>query len=299
MKKGLLITNGFVGEQSFIRLWDSLLTAAKKRSMSLEAVSHDKLLFDSASGAPLWDADDVDFAILWDKDVRLGYQLEKLGIRVFNPPASIEICDDKSLTHIALGGKLPMPPTVTVPITYKYVGYGDMEFLRRAADHLGLPLVIKECRGSFGKQVYLANTVKEAAEIIAAHEATPMLLQKAITESFGRDIRLYVAGEKVIAGMMRSNARDFRANIANGGQSEAYTPSADEAELAVSAVKLLGLDFAGVDILQSSGGPLICEVNSNAHFHGMESCTGVDVAGAIMDCIMNKVENQPWTKPLK
>ena len=290
MKKGLLITNGFVGEQSFIRLWDSLLSAAKKRGMSLTPMPHDRLLFDAASGMPLWDADGVDFAILWDKDVRLGYQLIKLGIRVFNPPSAIEICDDKSLTHIALAGKVPMPPTVIIPTTYKCVGYGDMEFLRNAAHYLGMPMVIKECRGSFGKQVYLANTIDEAAEIVAAHEAVPMLMQKAVKESFGRDIRLYVVGDKVIAGMQRSNAHDFRANIANGGQSEAYTPSPEEADLAVSAAKLLGLDFAGVDILQSDNGPLICEVNSNAHFHGMESCTGVDVAGAIMDHIMNRME---------
>lgn len=291
MKKGLLITNGFVGEDSFIRLWNSLLAAAEKLGMSLSPISHDKLLFDAASGAPLWDAHGVDFAILWDKDVRLGYQLERIGIRVFNPPCAIEICDDKSLTHIALAGKLPMPPTVIIPTTYKYVGYGDMDFLSKASEYLGLPMVIKECRGSFGKQVYLANTIKEAAEIIAAHEAVPMLLQKAVKESFGSDIRLYVVGDKVIAGMQRSNASDFRANIANGGQSQAYAPTIDEASLAVSAVKLLGLDFAGVDILQSSSGPLICEVNSNAHFHGMESCTGVNVAGAIMDYIMNKMEN--------
>ena len=291
MKKGLLITNGFVGEQSFIKLWDSLLCAAEKRGLSLMPMPHDKLLFDAASGMPLWDAAGVDFAILWDKDVRLGYQLEKLGIRVFNPPAAIEICDDKSLTHIALAGRLPMPPTVIVPITYKYVGYGDMDFLRRAAEHLGLPLIIKECRGSFGKQVYLANTIEEAREIITSHEAVPMLMQKAVKESFGNDIRLYVVGGRVIAGMHRSNASDFRANIAAGGRSIAYTPTQAEADLAVSAVKLIGLDFAGVDILQSSGGPLICEVNSNAHFHGMESCTGVDVAGAIMDYIMNKMEN--------
>ena len=290
MKKGLLITNGFVGEQSFIKLWNSLLAAARRRGMGLRAVSHDKLLFDAASGRPLFDPEDGDFAILWDKDVRLGYQLERLGLRVFNPPQAIEICDDKSLTHIALGGKLPMPPTVIVPITYKYVGYGDMEFLSRAADHLGLPMIIKECRGSFGKQVYLADSIEEAARIIAAREATPMLLQKAIKESFGRDIRLYVVGDRVIAGMMRSNAKDFRANIANGGRSQAYTPTPREAELAISAAKLLGLDFAGIDILQSENGPLICEVNSNAHFHGMESCTGVDVAGAIIDHIMSEVE---------
>lgn len=290
MKKGLLITNGFVGEDSFLRLWDSLLGAGRRRNMSLEPVSHDRLLFDASTGAPLWDNPGISFAILWDKDVRLGYQLEAMGLRVFNPPAAIERCDDKSLTHIALAGKLPMPPTIILPTTYKYVGYGDMAFLTHAAQYLGLPMIIKECRGSFGKQVYLANTLAEARDIIAAHEATPMLMQRAITESFGRDIRLYVVGGRVIAGMERTNPADFRANIANGGSSSPYSPTRQEARLAVDAAELLGLDFAGVDILQSKDGPLICEVNSNAHFHGIERCTGVDVAGAIMDHIMNIME---------
>lgn len=290
MKKGLLITNGFVEENSFKKLWSSLLDAAQKRSMALTCAPHDTLLFDAASGKPLWNAGDVDFAILWDKDVRLGYQLQRLGIRVFNPPEAIEICDDKSLTHMALTG-LPMPPTIIVPTTYKYVGYGDMSFVDKAVEYLGLPMIIKECRGSFGKQVYLVETTAQAKEMILAREATPMLMQRAMTESFGRDIRIYLVGGRVIAAMERRNDGDFRANIANGGSSAAYTPTTEESELAVSAVQRLGLDFAGVDILQSDGGPLICEVNSNAHFHGMEQCTGADVAGAIMEHIITETEN--------
>ena len=165
-----------------------------------------------------------------------------------------------------------------------------MAFLKRAAEYLGLPLIIKECRGSFGKQVYLADTEEQAAEIIRSHEATPMIMQQAVRESFGRDVRIYVVGGEVMGAMRRSNDRDFRANIANGGSAEAYVPSDEEKHLALEAVRLLGLDFGGVDILHSQEGPLLCEVNSNAHFAAMEKSTGADISGAVMRYIRSELE---------
>ena len=120
--------------------------------------------------------------------------------------------------------------------------------------------------------------------------ATPMIMQQAVRESFGRDVRIYVVGGEVMGAMRRSNDRDFRANIANGGSAEAYVPSDEEKHLALEAVRLLGLDFGGVDILHSQEGPLLCEVNSNAHFAGMEKSTGADISGAIMRYIRSELE---------
>ena len=205
MKKGMLITNGFVGEESFKSLFRALMEAAEKENIAIEQQSNDSLLFDIASGEPLFDIDRYSFGIFWDKDIMLGQMLEKCGLRLFNSARAVALCDDKALTHAALSGRLPMPKTVPVPQTYKYVGYGEMAFLKRAAEYLGLPLIIKECRGSFGKQVYLADTEEQAAEIIRSHEATPMIMQQAVRESFGRDVRIYVVGGEVMGAMRRSN----------------------------------------------------------------------------------------------
>ncbi len=289
MKKGLLITNGFVEEQSFRGLEASLLSAAEREGLPLERAGNDELPFDIATGRALFDLSRYSFCILWDKDLPLGRMLQKNGVRVFNRPEAVALCDDKGLTHEALCGRLPMPRTIQVPQTYRYVGYGEMRFVDAAVKYLGLPMIIKECRGSFGKQVYLAETAEQAREIIRAHEAVPMIMQQAISESFGRDIRLYVVGGRVSGAMRRSNGGDFRANIANGGTAEAYSPTAEESRLALSAASLLGLDFGGVDMLLSSAGPLICEVNSNAHFAGMEKCTGADIAGDIMRHIRARI----------
>lgn len=97
-------------------------------------------------------------------------------------------------------------------------------------------------------------------------------------------------GDKAVAAMYRfSENGDFRANITNGGSMRAYQPAPEECALAVRAVKALGLDFAGVDLLFGNGGQdcadIVCEVNSNAHFKNMYDCTGVNAAECIMGYI--------------
>lgn len=292
---GLLIVNGFVQEASFLALRDALCAAADAHGISLAVRANGALLFDAATGAPLFSAAGCDFAILWDKDKYLGMQLEALGLRVFNSVRSLALCDDKALTHIALARHgVPMPRTILVPRTYPFVGYGDMAFLDRAAAYLGLPLVLKECSGSFGKQVYLAATREEAAQLLHAHEGTPMLMQEFVHTSLGRDVRAYVVGKRVVAAMERRNDTDFRANVAHGGSCTPYALSLEEEALALRAASLLGLDYAGVDLLHGTDGPLVCEVNSNAHFHGLAACTGVDVAGAILAHIAEAVMNSSF-----
>ena len=133
--------------------------------------------------------------------------------------------------------------------------------------------------------MYLAKDEKEAAAILQKAAGVPLLFQQYIRECKGRDIRLYMVGGKCVAAMRRVNEGDFRANIQIGGHAEAYTPTQEEIALAQKACHALSLDFAGVDLLQSKEGPLLCEVNSNAHFTALSALTGEDVAGAIFDHI--------------
>ena len=110
-----------------------------------------------------------------------------------------------------------------------------------------------------------------------------MLFQRFLSESAGRDIRLQVVGDQVIASMYRySTDGDFRANITNGGSMKRYEPSPEEISLALRSTRALGLDFAGVDLLFGADGPVVCEVNSNAPFKNIYDCTGVNAADAII-----------------
>lgn len=283
VKKGFLITNGFIKSGKFEALYASLSAAAAKCSLSLEACTNIDLMSDAALNITLKNMELPPFSVFWDKDIRLMQLLEDRGMRLFNSADAVEKCDDKSLTHIALSGRLPMPRTVLIPLTFPRVGYTDTSFLETVADYLGFPFVIKECFGSFGAQVYLARDIGEAKALLQKTAGSAAIAQEFIREAAGRDMRLYVVGGRCAAAMERENtAGDFRANVALGGRTSAYRPTEDEKQLAERAAALLGLDFAGVDLLRAKDGPVLCEVNSNAHFAGISEATGVDIALLIM-----------------
>lgn len=231
----------------------------------------------------------ADVVLFWDKDTRLARAMEAVGARLYNPARAVEVCDDKLRTHEALArAGVPMPRTLAAPMTYVDMAAEGCEAFWRQAETLGFPLVVKECFGSLGGQVYLARDAEELRERTLQMGAKPFLVQEFVGESAGNDKRLYVVGDRVVAAMRRHSDTDFRANIENGGVGFAYTPTAEEAALALRCCAVLGLHFGGVDLLDSADGTLVCEVNSNAHMAGISACTGVDVASEIIGYIAKK-----------
>ena len=222
-----------------------------------------------------------DFVLFWDKDVRLCRALEIAGCRCLNSARAIELCDDKAATYLRLlEAGLSQPRTMLVPKAFHEPDWTQTAFPRLAASELGLPMVAKECHGSFGAQVHLARDEYELGSVLNAMRGRPALCQEFIRESVGHDVRLQVVGNRVVAAMERlSTTGDFRANVTNGAVARPWEPTQTQADLALAACRALGLDFAGVDLLFGQGGePLVCEVNSNAHFVNLGRASGVDVA---------------------
>ncbi len=286
--KGLLVVNEFLHSNKFNEIHNWLLKSADKYGIEMVLRTNAQLLIDisAPSGEQL-----ADFILFWDKDVKLAAYLERLGYPVYNCSRAIEICDDKALTHLTLMKQdIPMPRTIIAPMTFANIGYTNYDFLEEIVKRLGFPMVIKECFGSFGQQVYLVHTLEETRERMRVIGAKPVLFQEFLSTSFGRDIRLQVVGGKVIASMYRySENGDFRANLTIGGKMMPYESTVKQKELAIRCCEIIGLDFAGVDLLYGEGEePIVCEVNSNAHFKNIYDCTGVNAADAIMEHIRNK-----------
>lgn len=276
--KGWLVVNGFLNSNKFNEIHSWLMTAFERRG-------HDICVYTNIELADFSDIEDKpDFVLFWDKDIPLAKRLEKMGLRLFNSAAAIENCDNKALTFIELEGEVSMPKTIIAPMTYRNIGYNNMSFVNDTINKLGLPLVIKECFGSFGQQVYLAESLDDALEIVK-DTREPLIFQEFISESRGKDIRINMVGENAVASMIRYNENDFRANITNGGSMLAYEPSSVEIDIAKRVCDILKLDFGGVDILFGKNGPLVCEVNSNAHFKNIYDCTGINVAECIAEYI--------------
>lgn len=290
--QGLLIVNGYLKSEKFEDLYSLFLSAAEKRGVSLIKKSTVDLL------TPLGDyvfagkngVLKPDFAIFWDKDVTFARRLQNCGVRCFNSSNAVELCDNKILTYSALSGTVKIPKTLVAPKTFEGVGYSQ-DFLQKAADIIGFPMVVKQAYGSFGKQVYLVRNFESLKKTVNEIGWRDFLIQEFIQSSVGRDMRVNVCGVEVCASMLRFNDSDFRSNISNGGSMKKFDISNEWSAAAIKACEVLGLDFAGVDVMFGADGePVVCEVNSNPHFRSTLECTGVDMSERIIDLIISKLK---------
>ena len=157
----------------------------------------------------------------------------------------------------------------------------------------GAPVIIKLIEGTQGIGVLLAESNKAAESIIELLQSQKqdVLIQKFVAESKGKDIRAFVVGDRVVAAMRRvAQGQEFRSNVHRGGIAEAVELSDDYRETAVRSAQILGLRVAGVDMLESSAGPQVMEVNSSPGLEGIETATQLDVAGAIVEYIAARVD---------
>ena len=291
--QGWIITNGFLHSEKFDELTALFLDSALRRNMTLIPFKNTDILVELSAddgGRVFHGMSRPDFILFWDKDILLAEYFETFGIRVYNSSRAIAVCDDKRKCHLALQKmKIPMPGTSFAPMTYANIGFTHLDFLQDIIESLGFPMVVKAAFGSFGQQVWLAKGERQLMDILQRCPETEILFQEFISESSGRDIRLQVVGGEVVGAMLRYSKGDFRANVSAGGRMEQYSPTAEESRLALQAARAVGADFAGVDVLFGKKGPVVCEVNSNAHFKNLLDCSGVNTADAILQYIQTDI----------
>lgn len=156
----------------------------------------------------------------------------------------------------------------------------------------GAPVIIKLIEGTQGVGVILADSNKIAEAIIETlHGAKQnVLIQKFVAESKGKDVRAFVVGDRVVAAMRRvAQGQEFRSNVHRGGKAEPITLDPAYEATAVQAAQILGLRVAGVDMLEAKDGPQVMEVNSSPGLEGIEGATELDIAGAVIDYIAQRV----------
>ena len=126
-----------------------------------------------------------------------------------------------------------------------------------------------------------------------------ILVQEFISEADGEDVRAIVVGDKVVASMKRkAKPGDFRANIPLGGSSYKYELTEEEKKTAITAVKVLGLSVAGVDMIQSERGTLVIEVNSSPGLEGIETTSEIDVASEIIKYMEDSLSKESKSRKL-
>ena len=213
-------------------------------------------------------------------------QFEQMDVFCANSSAGVANSRDKLRCLQILGRhRIGMPATTFVR---------DRKDILPAIERVGgAPVVIKLIEGTQGVGVILAESVKIAEAIIETLQSTKqnVLVQKFVAESRGRDIRALVVGDQVVAAMRRvATGGDFRSNVHRGGTTEPVVVDEETASIAVRAAQIMGLRIAGVDLLESNDGPQVMEVNSSPGLEGIEQCTQLDVAGAMIDYVAAQVD---------
>lgn len=221
-------------------------------------------------------------------------QMEMMGAYTPNSSDAILRARDKLRCHQLLAGQ-----GIGLPTTVFGDNPDDTDDLLRL---LGKPPhVIKLIEGSQGNGVVLAERLSASRGVIEAFRGlyANFLVQEFIAEAGGADLRCFVVGEKVVAAMHRqAEPGEFRSNLHRGGRASAVRLTLAEKKTALRAAKVLGLEVAGVDLLRSSTGPLVLEVNSSPGLEGIEGATGVDVAGAIIEHVAGRLP-PPRRRPRK
>lgn len=291
-RRGLVVSNAFTIWEEFFHMVERLKNEFAKYDVELVHKRNDEILaFIDENGNARANIGDFDFIIYFDKDYHIARLLELAGYRLFNNAEAIRVCDSKMLTHLALTNHgIKMPKTINYPLRY---GTGsDASFHERVIHELGFPMVIKHFYGSLGEQVYLVHNKEEFEGVTSKLQDIPHLYQEFIESSFGKDLRIVLIGQEIVASMQR-NAQapgEFRSNIETGGIGLQVEIPVSFAEMAIKVSKVLNLDYCGLDLLYGRDGePLLMEVNASAYFGPIEKYSKKDVAGRYVKYVVDQV----------
>lgn len=208
--------------------------------------------------------------------------LERLGVHTFNSSESIETVKDKLYTQqILAANNFPVPRTMLAryPLNIQLI-----------EETLGFPIVVKTISGSQGSGVFLCETkghLEDLMQLIdTAKTQANFIIQEFIKTSKGRDLRVFIVGNRVIACMERiSSDGNFKANFSRGGAVRTFAVNPEIEWLATESARVLNLDIAGIDLLFDGENFKVCEANSSPGFKGIESCCDVSIPDAIFDYI--------------
>lgn len=208
------------------------------------------------------------------------YALEKLGVKVVNSPSAIERALDKlrSLAILAQRG-IRVPKTVVTE---------EPDEAAKALRAFNNDAVLKPLFGSRGIGVTRLTDADVAYRVFLSLEyLRNVLYVQEFIPHFNQDVRLFVVGDRVVAGMYRVSST-WKTNVAQGARPRPLTPDSELEDLALKACEALGCEVAGVDILEGPEGRVVTEVNSQPGWRGLQTVTKVNIAEAIVDYVLHK-----------
>ena len=292
MKNLLVVFNESIPDEVFKEKNAHLLEMAKKHNVAVTLKSNSEIytfldtnMVKSFSGNLNYDC-----CLFFDHDAYLAKNLETLGMKVVNCARAFLLCENKANMYQELiSNHISIPKTFILPAQNVYKREGIQKFVDEAINELGYPLVIKTWYGTSGEGVFLIKKKEDVFAVIDKFKGENILLQEFIGESAGTDVRLLVIKGKVVAALRRESASgNFRSNANFGGNLSQYIPTVVETKLAIDATRVMGCDYAVVDMLRSVTGSLVCEVNTTANISNFYNICKVDVYDMLLKLCLKR-----------
>ena len=270
--RGMMITGDY---SQFIKEFEMVNTLFSSQGLEMDFVDYDDIevvaldRFDGRIHVKGEEVDCPDFVFVMTTEERETYQLkavlrmfETLGVPCVNTYDAIEKAGDKLYSFQIAKRAVP---GISIPDTMLV---GDNTTVSDIADRIGFPLVMKIMHGYQGRGVCLIEDESELKNILSVVKAAPfgdqILVQKAVTSSKGRDLRVVVAAGELVCAFVRHNDKDFKSNLHQGGYIESFDPPAELVEQSIALADAFGLKIGSIDYLfgEKEGEFLLCEVNS-------------------------------------
>ena len=252
MVKGILVYTSADAEYNewFI---DHIIEEGRKCNLDIRLVLSDK------EEVP---DNDIDFAIVRNRDSKLCKRLEENNIRCFNSSYVVNIGNDKWEM-------------------YKDFNAAGIPVMYTQRTKLPYPFVMKPVDGHGGENVYLiknADEYKRAIDTNPDEKTGEFIFQVPATEK-GRDIRVYVVGGIILTAMERiavDTDKDFRSNFSLNGNAREHALTDEELKLAAKVADHIKADFVGIDLIYNNGRPVVNEIEDAVGTRMLYSLTDID-----------------------
>lgn len=269
----------FIINQGFARMMQE---RGEPLSLAVEAVLMSELVLGmQENGQPVCkrngESARPDAILSRQRDAFVSEQFERMGIPVFNNSLVCRICNDKRITYQFLQG-FPMPQTVFLSPTRQDPPEGTR-----------FPVVVKPACSHGGDRVLVAHNEHEWREAAARILPQPALQQAVVTEA-GRDLRVYVLGGQILAGVMRTARTGVVSNFKQGGHVALHQLTDAERELAQRVIDRFEqagapLHMAGVDLLYDHGHPVLGEVEDVVGSRMLYNTSEIDIVALYLQHI--------------
>ncbi|MFV0361641.1 MAG: RimK family alpha-L-glutamate ligase [Suipraeoptans sp.] len=266
--QGLLIYNKdeISINRAFIKM---LIDSSERHNIELKVMAYEnavEYLYELRNSGNL---DKVKFAINRTRNYMFAKQMEDYKIRVFNSSLIAQIGNDK--LH-----------------AYQEMDKIGIEYLQLVKSEFSFPYVIKSRAGHGGTQVFMINDIHELDLAKKALKGLPYICQK-VASTLGRDLRIYVIGNRIVKAILRSSESDFRSNYGLHGNASVYKLSSEEKALVKKISEYIDADYVGIDFVFDNDKLMFNEIEDVVGARMLYSITDINIAELLIKHISNEI----------